>query len=347
LFEIIRDTFKEPGFNRNDFLFTAQEDIAKMYHDMTVRFLTGPRLGECRAFIKNACKETLESWATQGKEGKSVNITQETRNFASKVITHLAFGETQQNKGIGEAINFINLHISKKTFGKATKADEVEYEKKLKLLKELINEILDSSAELPMFKGLDPQLNRAQKQALMFIYLFGGQETVASLLNYLLLTLGQDKDLQAKLKTEVNQKKNNEDLTLLDSIRQLFVKGIRDFTPAYGITSQAKEDICLKFTVDGRKYKYIFFKGEKISAMTINHADAQPKQPDDYSAWKPFAEGPRRCPGEKLAKIEILEFIVQALKGYVIDVPSDYKAVKRGAITLQLVDDVLAKVVKG
>lgn len=179
--------------------------------------------------------------------------------------------------------------------------EEGDFKSNLQLFGKTINHILERE-DIPLFRGSD--LTIAQKKSMIFILLFAGQETTASLLSYILWKLASNPVLQ-----ELLNRKIVEDRTEID---RLFDQSLKEFNASYGIPRLIKVDTCLEYTLRGETVprKHIFFKGESISVRIDKLAQAADE-------WFPFGRGPHLCPGQKLAETEIKEFVLEYLKKYV------------------------------
>ena len=347
---LIKKTFKESTFTNNDFIITAGEEENQVYHKALVRLLNGTKLKDSRPFMKQKSKEFLDSWSDRTSRGESINITVETRNYASQIAAYLAFDRLDKgDEAIGAAVNFVNTYIVNQSFGKLTNEHEIKLNEHLEIFKKNVNLIVNSQRPVPLFEGYDPELTVPQKQAMVFGFLFAAQEGVAILLLCMLVKLAKDLDLQHRLQTQLGQHDKDEDQTRLESIQNLFVRTIREYPPAYGISRRAKVDICLEFFLHDEftPRKFYIYAGDFITPLLINFAKANPQEEKSYHAWTPFAEGSKqRCPGESFAQAEILEFAVELLKNFHITVPQDYQPKIIGVVTLQLEKEVLATVSK-
>lgn len=349
LLSLIAKTFPETTFDPEDFMFTSTPEKNGRLHRLVQRFVSGIHVHNNLEFIRKEAHETLQRWANACNDGSRINITKECRVFASKIISKLVFGMTDNNAEVADAVSFINAYILRRELKRTLPDDEDNLMKALAAFKDAVNKVLDAY-KAPLFetKDDDERLSLAEKQAMAFSIFFAGQETVASLMTYIFHVLGTNHEYQWSLIGKVADARNNMtlDLSKQTFMQDLFARGIREFPPAYGVSRMTEVDTCLEFKLEGddeTTHKHIFYAGERITAMMSNFAKVN-SQMDRSLYWLPFGFGPHRCPGEQLAKTEILEFLAIALEHYYFSSNSSDPNPKQGLVTLQLRDDVILSV---
>lgn len=346
LAEIIKKAFPEAAIQNEDFIFTCSPEKNKMLHDIILRLITGQKLRSAAGVIKNEAEQTLKAWEGRCAKGDLVNATVESRSYASRIISRLIFGTPTGDDNIAIAVNFINFYIIKTMMRTVTADDTPKFNEALKVFNNTVTGVLESSANIPLFE--EGNLTHQQKLAMVFTIFFAGQETVGTLLSYILWKLAKDGDLQKKLREECLKGLANENENeRIKAIQDLFVRTIGEFPPAYGITRLFKGDTCLEFRFEGETEarKHIFYKGERLSVMMNKLAEKNLPMVDSnqpsYGSWLPFGSGKHHCPGETLAKTEIYEFLVAILSKYEIFTEQVDEIKKVGAVTLQLAEDVI------
>ncbi len=332
MLDLIKQAFPETQFTNEDFMFTCSAEKNQKYHRLIQRLVSGNLLRNNSEFIKKRVKETLADWARRTKTEKEVNVSVESKIFASEIISQLVFGMTKRNEQVAQAVNFINKLIVKQVLGKLTKEDYIQLGKSLMAFNIAVNDVLNSGQPVPLFEEAEEPLTIAEKKAMVFAIFFAGQETVGALLTHMLKKISRLKNDQLKIKS--------------DEIQQIFVQAIKEFTPAHGVSRILKVDTCLDFKTVGKNgeeilHKHIFYAGERVTVMMMDFAQ-KAKVDDGLKAWKPFGAGAHLCPGESLARMEFCELISEVIKNYYVypgphDVAHNSPA---GYVTLQYKHDV-------
>lgn len=349
LLSLIGKTFPETKFDPEDFMFTSSPEKNAKLHRLVARLVSGAHVQNNVDFIRKQANETLQKWADTCRDGQTrVNITEECRVFASKIISQLVFGMTENNEEVARAVNFINAYIIRRELKRQKPDDEANIIVALEVFKKAVNAVLNSNQKVPLFEAKDEdQLTLAEKQAMAFSIFFAGQETVAALMAYMFNILAIE-DYQWILLGQIAaaRKSGASDIAKQTCMLDFFARSIREFTPAYGVSRMTKVDVCLEFKVDGdpNPHKFIIYAGERITAMMSNFAKVTDKM-DRSLYWLPFGAGPHRCAGENLARTEILEFFAIAIENYHFS--SNQSLIpKQGLVTLQQTEDVLQSVVE-
>lgn len=166
-------------------------------------------------------------------------------------------------------------------------------------------------------------------RAMVFTLFFAGQDTTANTINYIMLKLAQDPQLQADVASGEL------------SIDSLIVEGLR-MMPAAGLIGRiAKDDLVLSITNSdsGEKYDHYIQKGDRIGVAGIymsrdpdivnvggNLDTFDPHRWDGKDLpkvltqlnWSPFGGGTHSCPGSKLAHTEMRLFLGALLERFTL-----------------------------
>jgi cytochrome P450 len=333
IYEMVKQTFPETNFELEDTIFTCSDENSKLYRKM---FSTATHGEHVAIAIQEEVKAAVERWTKECSGGNYINITTETRRLASNIITRTLLGQKVDNTKLCDSVNYINVYIYKEFLKSATAADKEAFKEALKVFREETNKILDCE-DVPLLG--DKILTQAQKQALVFVTFFAGQETVASLINSTLYDIARDSEMAKRLET--------------DTEKDIFVRSIHDFTPAYGVGRKLKSDVCLEYTFEGEEEprKVILFKDMLLGARIYSMAEAT-MLPDEGSLphdlnWMPFGAGTHVCPGKGLAENEFKTLFAELKNGYKITLKPDMEEPARvGLITLQLNKDVFINIKK-
>jgi cytochrome P450 len=333
IYDMVKQTFPETEFDLEDTIFTCTEENSQLYRKM---FSVSTHGDQVKTAIQEEVKAAVERWTKVCSGGNYINITSETRRLASNIITRALLGQKVDNTKLCDAVNYINVYIYKEMIRSATAEDKEAYNEALKVFREETNKILDSS-DIPLLGN--KVLTLAQQQALVFVTFFAGQETVASLINNTLYDIGRDPEKAKRLET--------------DTEKDLFVRSIHDFTPAYGVGRKLKNDVCLEYTLEGEDEprKVILFKDLFLGARVYSMAEAtilpdEGPLPQDLN-WMPFGAGAHVCPGKGLAESEFKALFAELKNGYKITLKPDMEEpIRVGLVTMQLNKDVYINIKK-
>jgi cytochrome P450 len=146
----------------------------------------------------------------------------------------------------------------------------------------------------------DRLLNDAELAGMMVNVIFGGLDTVASALSFTARCLAENPAIRAQLIAD----------------RKLLPAAIEEFLRRFGIPNTARE-ITHDFEYKGVKFQ----KGEQVLlSKTLHGLDerrfANPLQVDfkrPRFSHAAFGDGPHRCPGSFLARLEMKVFLEQWL----------------------------------
>jgi cytochrome P450 len=326
ILDVIKMAFPEDSFTEEDFMFTCTKDATKLYRNLLHHLLNKSRMKEYAPIIQKTTDKMLQDWHSECQNGKIINVTEQTRLFTSSIITQLMFNTDNSSQEIAESINFMNAYIIKTIVGFITKEDKKKFNDSLKLFKKAIEEIL-AHKDIPLFNQ-DNTFSPTQKKAMIFMLFFAGQETTASLLNYILWDLAKNPQTQKNLLSA-------------EDLKRYFNHALNVFNPAYGVGRKLKVDTCLEYKLEGEDQpkKAILFKGEYVAARIYSLAKTI-LSPRNYNEWLAFGYGEHRCPGDQLAVEEIKIFVSTLLAKYTIETKQTDPIPVFGYITSQLAKDI-------
>lgn len=324
LFKIAGDIFPETKFSKEDFILTCSSPKTKKYKNLILHKLVGPNKLDPKPIIQEEARELLINW-NKRSETEEINASMDIRAFTSRILTRLLLGNSQHAQELSEAINFINYYIVKAVTKQVTVKDKESYLTVLKTFNAAVNSVL-SSKEIPLFED-SIDLTLAEKQAMIFMLFFAGQETTASLISYGLWLLGNNSDLAIQL---VNIDEN--------SIHNFFKLCIHDFPPAYGVSRSLAKNLCLEYKLEGDSdYKRkIMLENDFLSVYIMDRHEKQYSYSNQDRFY--FGGGPHKCPGETLAKNEFIEFFKIFINEYHVTRVEPQELKKIGFFTLKCSD---------
>ncbi len=362
---LLRDLYPEEKVCENDFLMTCSKEFVQFYRQPILQFIGPQNIKKHGLELEKIVEDTMIFWEEKSGQGK-VNATELSQIFTTTVISRLLLGHPgpfEVYREIAYAIDFTNKFMMKKAWRHPiSKEEKQKYQDSLEIVRKGIAVSL-TTEEKPLLGSLVDTLREEKKMSelqikttLLLMYL-GGSETTASLLNYLLWQLGQHPECQEEIFDEIKEKNGTlfEIATTSLSIDRLFAESIRLFTPAYVIGRQPAADlVCTVKNKEGDVLlrEKIAKKEVLLSAPTFAARD--PSQFEDPNAfnparfegfsktfsWLPFGDGKHTCPGQWLAKAEVVVLIALLVKKFrVASFPAN-EVKQRGYMTLKPGEDV-------
>jgi cytochrome P450 len=248
----------------------------------------------------------------------------------------------------------MNRLLLKKIWRQPLSSQEKEnYEEAL----EIIRKAIETSFQTSVTSNASPFLRVMQEKNLssiqikvsLFNMYFAGSESSASLLGYLLWQLGQHPEYQEEIYRDITKKgipvqELAEDSLILNLV---FAESIRLFTPGYIATRRpAAPLICRIKNAEGKVVFEEKIKKNEVFATGISFAGRDPsrsEKPNQFNPrrfatipsldWKPFGDGAHACPGQWLAKSEILIFVALLIKEFRFTSSPEKELQQKGLIT--------------
>jgi cytochrome P450 len=189
----------------------------------------------------------------------------------------------------------------------------------------------------------DKKMTALQIKTTLFLMYFAGSETTASLLGELLYQLGRLPDYQETIFQEIKEGSS-------PSLENLFTESIRFFTPAYIIGRQPADNlICIIKDKQGKPLYQEHIAKNDVLLCTPTFAARDPnlfENPDQFIperlqkgssalSWLPFADGKHTCPGQWLAKAEVLALTTALIKNFRIKSCPKESMKQKGYMTLK------------
>ncbi len=383
LFEIVKKTFPETQFTEEDLILTCGKDSTKFYHKLFADPMKGDWMKE---IINKEVQLAFKDWTARCANNRYINITEETRVLASRIISRVLFGQKQDDIRLCNSLNFISNFSVKEMTGKATAEDRIKFGKALNDLRIATGIIICSRHPIPLFgekletpppqRKEDPDIvietfppeelehfKEASKNigdAESDIYRQRKDNGILShakmqAMIFTALFAGQETTavLMGHIMAQLGINPEQVERLNQDSIMNIFTRSIHDFTPAFAVGRVARDNIVLEYKLEGEnKFRNVFFPKDDILAgriITIAEKTILPEEGKlpPYSKWKPFGGGLHRCPGENLAVNEVSALIEELKKGYKITMHPDVGELKKlGRITLQYDQDIIVHIEK-
>lgn len=353
LFAIAKDLYPSEKIEINDSLFTCHKDFLIKFRQPILQFIGPNHIKEHREKLAQIAKDVLHSSSTQ----KKINATELSFVFTTNVISKLLLGHPgpfETYKQISLALDCMNRLLLKKIWRQPLSSQEKEnYEEAL----EIIRKAIETSFQTSVTSNASPFLRVMQEKNLssiqikvsLFNMYFAGSESSASLLGYLLWQLGQHPEYQEEIYRDITKKgipvqELAEDSLILNLV---FAESIRLFTPGYIATRRpAAPLICRIKNAEGKVVFEEKIKKNEVFATGISFAGRDPsrfEKPNQFNPrrfatipsldWKPFGDGAHACPGQWLAKSEILIFVALLIKEFRFTSSPEKELQQKGLIT--------------
>ena len=178
---------------------------------------------------------------------------------------------------------------------------------------------------------------------------FAGHETTATTLTWLLYELARHPHVEARLRAELDRVLEGrapamEDLNNLTYMTQVLNETMRRYPAAYVTSREAVEDDMLGDVAISAEDRIM------INIIGIQHDPALWPFPErfdpnrfeadrakayDKYAFMPFLNGPRKCIGEPLSRVEMQLILATMLQSYRFELPADAQVEREAGFVLQ------------
>lgn len=289
---LLKDLFPDESIDQEDFLLTCPHDHVASYRNPFLQYVGPKALPTLRPQITTVAEEVLES--IKGENVISARILAETYTVAILARLFLNHpGTLADFQIIGRAASFILEYQFLKKWGTPNISQNRQYLEGLQTLRSAIEH--SSGKFIKSLEASDLSPIRI-KGELVLLYV-AGSETTSSVMQYILWRLGQDLDLQDRIRKDP--------VSHLDTFINACLK---QYTPVTAFTRFARQDIVIKVqNQEGKIWQYPIAKGEAIIAAP------------HLAESSTFGGGVHSCPGQWLARAEIRSMLVALLKRYSID----------------------------
>ena len=329
---------------REQFLLTcSKENTAKFRHSFFC--LVGPaEISRLKPELNKVIKEILE-WLAQRESEGSVQISASALSELITVATlsrlFLGYsGSIEECRQIGKAVSFaLNFRLMKN--GAPSEEQQKQYQWALQTLRSAIE--LSEGAFTQHLK--ESHFSEIERLSMLFLTYLAGSETTSLMMQYVLWRLGQQPECQEQMFGEAK----TTDLEQPKAIVHFLNECLRFYTPAYVFTRYARENLDIKIGNNPNgDWTYRIWKNEGIicSPFLAGQDDKKRGNPKDFRPEKAsshpsiiFNSGRHNCPGQWLAKAEIIDFVSQTLQNYTItSSPEKEELAMTGLMTLKVED---------
>ncbi|KAB1670383.1 hypothetical protein ES319_D02G034100v1 [Gossypium barbadense] len=339
----------------------------------------GESLKDMRPGIIASVETMLKKW--KGQVGKEIEVFHEFKLLTSEVISRTAFGSSYlEGEKIFEMLNKLSIVLSRNLsntgiplFVKLQKpADMLEAEELAKGIQDCVSKIVKTREDKVVkgeadnfgidFLGLlinayhdTDENNKLSLEDLVDeckTFYFAGQDTVNSLLAWMVLLLASHGDWQEKARREVieifgNQYPNSEGLSKLKIMTMIINESLRLYGPAVGLLRKGGSEVRLGNLVLPADIDIL------IANVALHHDpqqwgdDVHLFKPERFAegvakatnyntaAFCPFGLGPRTCVGTTFALMEAKIAVSMILQRYTISLSPAYVHAPVSIITVK------------
>jgi cytochrome P450 len=351
--EMVSKAFPDTKFTNDDFIFSCAPEKSAFFRNLFHTVFDKVHIGKFIPMLQEEAKTCLERWTEFCRvHSKPLNASFETRRFASEIICRLILGQKPDNR-LPISVHYINSYITKRLTRNTTQDDERVFKNAMILFHKCVLEILEEK-NVPLFEAKEEKkMTQEQKIGMVFATFFAGQETVASLLVYILRKLALNPELFQTLQKDYDERKKLSIESTTEhskKIQDLFFQSLCEFPAAYGVGRILKKPVCLKYKLEGESdsRKMIMYEGESIKAMMYKAAE-KIQITDPSSAVQRlnlFGGGPHHCPGRKFAEAEVIAFVTELVANYQLQIHEVHPPKKISHVTLQYDQEIFITVTR-
>jgi len=358
---------KGPGFERvkmllGNGLIVSDGDVWRRSRTMIQPAFKVQNVHRLMKVMVQCSDRRAQVWAAAAKNKVTINITEETSEFALELILVSIFGKDYEDKIMASGDNpfaFLSRD-SKRDLSVVMKVRELR-----KLLLGIITDRRDSNGDefdfLSMYMQATDKTGKpfTDKELLdeLMTLIVAGFETSANTLNWVWYLLAGHPEVEAKLVAEARQHLPNVDAVTADNTtamtytQQVLEEALRLYPPVWLFTRRSRDDDELDdydvpAGTDIYLSPYILHRSEHIwpNPETFDpdrfELNDKPKRDRPYF---PFSLGPRRCLGEYFSFLEMKVHLGLLLPRFRMERVSNADPVLELAINLRSRDDILLR----
>ncbi|KAA0040184.1 abscisic acid 8'-hydroxylase 1 [Cucumis melo var. makuwa] len=345
---------KERMLGKNAIFFHQGDYHAKLRR-LVLRTFMPEAIRNIVPSIESIAKNTVQSW-----DGQLINTFQEMKMFAFEVSLLSIFGKDEALYFedlkrcyyiLENGYNSMPINLPGTLFHKAMKAR--------KELAQILNKILSTRREmkrdyddlLGSFMGEKEGLTDTQIADNVIGLIFAARDTTASVLTWILKYLGENPSILQAVTAEqesiMKSKENGEDnLTWADTKNMpITSRVIQETLRVASVLSFTFREAVEDVEFDG----YLIPKGWKVLPLfrNIHHSPEIFPQPEKFdpsrfevsqkpNTYMPFGNGTHSCPGNELAKLEMLVLLHHLTTKYRWNVVGEQEGIQYGPFALPL-----------
>jgi cytochrome P450 len=355
---------KGPGFERvkmllGNGLIVSDGDVWRRSRTMIQPAFKVQNVHRLMGVMMECADGCAERWGAAIEQGESVNITQETSDFALELILKSIFGDDYEQKLLVRGDNPFSFlsQDSTRDLGVVLKVRDLR-----KLLLEIIEERRAEKSDAFDFLSMymdardrqgNPFTDRELLDELMTL-IVAGFETSANTLNWVWFLLADYPEVVDRLLAEIavcmpdRESVTADNATNMKYTQQVLEETLRLYPPVWLFSRRAREDDELE-DFDIRDGTDIYLAPYILHRTEDHWPDPERFDPDRFELgdkpkkdrpYFPFSLGPRRCLGEYFSFLEMKVHLAMLLPRFVMSRASDADPGLELAINLRCKQDI-------
>ncbi len=355
---------KGPGFERvkmllGNGLIVSDGDVWRRSRTMIQPAFKVQNVHRLMGVMMECADRCAATWGAAAQAGDSVNITQETSDFALELILKSIFGDDYENKLLVRGDNPFSFLSQDST-------RDLSVVLKVRALRELLLEIVEErrAEKSEAFDFLSMYMDATDRQGQPFTdrelldelmtLIVAGFETSANTLNWVWYLLADYPDVVDRTLAEIEacmpdrESVNAENATNMRYTQQVLEETLRLYPPVWLFSRRAREDDELE-DYDIRDGTDIYLAPYILHRTERYWPDPERFDPDRFELtdapkkdrpYLPFSLGPRRCLGEYFSFLEMKVHLAMLLPRFVMSRVSDEDPGLELAINLRCKQDI-------
>ena len=356
---------KGPGFERvkmllGNGLIVSDGDVWRRSRTMIQPAFSRQNVHRLMTVMVECCDRRAAAWADAAAKGETLNITEETCDFALELILISTFGDDYDSRIVTQGENPF-------AFLSRDSTRDLSVVMKVRHLRELLLSIIEdrrAGNASQQFDFLTMYLAATDKQGRQFsdrelldelmTLIVAGFETSANTLNWVWYLIAKNPDVEAKLIDEAQRLVPNvsaisaENLGAMEYTQMVLEEALRLYPPVWLFTRRSHaEDELEHFDVPAgtdiylspfvlHRTEHYWPEPDRFDPARFTPAD-KPKKDRPYF---PFSLGPRRCLGEFFSFLEMKVHLGLLLPRFRMSLVDDAQPELELAINLRAAEDI-------
>jgi len=356
---------KGPGFERvkmllGNGLIVSDGDVWRRSRTMIQPAFSRQNVHRLMTVMVECCDRRAAAWADAAAKGETLNITEETCDFALELILISTFGDDYNSRIMTQGENPF-------AFLSRDSTRDLSVVMKVRHLRELLLSIIEdrrAGNASQQFDFLTMYLAATDKQGTQFsdrelldelmTLIVAGFETSANTLNWVWYLIAKNPDVEAKLIDEAQRLVPNvsaisaENLGAMEYTQMVLEEALRLYPPVWLFTRRSHEEDELEhFDVPAGTDIY-------LSPFVLHRTEHYWPEPDRFDPARfaptdkpkkdrpyfPFSLGPRRCLGEFFSFLEMKVHLGLLLPRFHMSLVDDVQPELELAINLRAAEDI-------
>jgi cytochrome P450 len=360
-------SYKRLRFMLGEGLLITEGDTWRRQRSIAQPFFSRQRISPMATMMSKLIDARLTGWGSRVRRGEAVDVKYECRVLSLELISHSVFGlnATQDSFALGKATDALSDYVERQRWNLLRLPSSLPTPRNLlaryhrwcvdRVARRFISSEYehDTGGLISMLLQArndqgEPVFNEAQIRDQIVTILVAGYETTAAALGWTMFLLARHKEVQEKLRAEVDavlgrRLPTGEELNQLPYLTMVLQESMRLYPPAWVIGRRSIQADSLG------DYAIPADAGIGIYPFLIHRHPQFFSRPDDFDpenfapaivgarprcAYFPFGAGTRSCIGNHLAMLELKLCVAMFVQRFRISVPADYEPRLQPFITL-------------